>query len=515
MKVSFASAIPSQGALAIGVAKGGKQGPVLGPVGNSLDKKSRGAVRRAIKAAERFEGDKGQSIEILAPAGTRLSRLIVVGLGMAAEFDGRAAESMGGTVARRVSATGETRAAIALDAPKGMTKIDETEAAARIAFGARLGGYRFDRYRTKEKPDKKPSLRRLSVLTKAYPAAQKRFAELDKVADSVFVTRDLVTEPPNVLYPRTLADQAEGLAKLGVKVEVLNLTKLQKLGMGSLLGVAQGSSREPYVVVMQWNGAQKRGQTRGQTRGKNGAAPVAFIGKGVTFDSGGLSLKPSSGMEEMKFDMAGSAAVIGTIRALAARKAKVNAVGVVGLVENMPSANAQRPGDVVTSMSGQTIEVLNTDAEGRLVLADVLWYAKERFKPAFMVDLATLTGAIIVALGHNQAGLFSNNDELAGRLASAGDAEGEKLWRMPLGEDYDKDIDSDIADMKNIGTGGKAGSIVGAQFLQRFVGDTPWAHLDIAGTAWVHKDNPTVPKGATGFGVRLLNRLVADHYEEK
>ena len=503
MKVSFAgTTIPSEGALALGVAKGGKLGATLGPLGSSVDKKSKGAVRRAIKAAGRFEGDKGQSVEILAPTGTRLSRLILVGLGKPEDFDTRAAEVLGANVARRVSATGDTKVAIALDATKGF-KIDEDKLSARVGFGARLGSYRFDRYRTKEKPDKKPSLKQLTVLCEANVAAQKRFAILDKLADSVSFARDLVTEPPNVLFPKSLADQAETLTKLGVKVEVLNLAKLQKLGMGSLIGVAQGSTHEPYVVVMQWNG------------GKAGAAPVAFIGKGVTFDSGGLSLKPASGMEEMKFDMAGSAAVIGTMRALAARKARVNAVGVVGLVENMPSANAQRPGDVVTSMSGQTIEVLNTDAEGRLVLADVLWYAKERFKPVFMVDLATLTGAIIVALGHNQAGLFSNNDELATRLVAAGDTEGEKLWRMPLGDDYDKDIDSDIADMKNIGTGGKAGSIIGAQFLQRFVGETAWAHLDIAGTAWLHKDNPTVPKGATGYGVRLLNRLVADHYEEK
>ena len=498
MKVSFGTAaIPAQGALALGVGKGGK----LGPLGASLDKKSKGALKRAVNASERFEGDKGQTLEVLAPAGTRLSRIVLVGLGKLDEFDARAAENLGGSIAKRISATGDTKAAIALDAPKA-NKIEEADAAARIAFGARLGSYRFDRYRTTEKADKKPSLKQLTVLTANTAATQKKFVALDRLADSVMLARDLVTEPPNVVFPRSLADRASELASLGVKVEVLGRAKLEKLGMGSLLGVAQGSSQEPFVVVMQWNGAA------------NGAAPIAFIGKGVTFDSGGLSLKTAAGMEEMKFDMAGSAAVIGTLRALAARKAKVNAVGVVGLVENMPSANAQRPGDVVTSMSGQTIEVLNTDAEGRLVLADVLWYAKERFKPKAMINLATLTGAIIVALGHNQAGLFSNNDELAANLTSAGDSEGEKLWRMPMGDDYDKDIDSEIADMKNIGGKG-GGSIIGAQFLKRFVGETPWAHLDIAGTAWVYKDNPTVPKGATGFGVRLLNRLVADKFEDK
>ncbi len=497
MKVSFADVmIPNTGALGLGVLKGGK----LGPLGESIDKKSGGALKRAIKAAGRFAGDKGETIEVMAPAGTKLSRIVLIGVGKPEDFDQKAAEAMGGTFARRIGGTGEVRAALAIDAKA--TKVEAFKLAARAGYGARLGTYRFDAYRTKEKPDKKPSLQELAILTDKRADAQKRFATLDKVAESIFFTRDLVTEPPNVIYPRTLANRAASLAKLGVKVEVLNQAKLAKLGMGSLLGVAQGSDHEPYVVVMQWNGAART------------KAPVALIGKGVTFDSGGLSLKPPAGMEEMKFDMAGSAAVIGTMRALAARKAKVNAVGVVGLVENMPSSKAQRPGDVVTSMSGQTIEVLNTDAEGRLVLADILWYAKERFKPQAMINLATLTGAIIVALGHHHAGLFSNNDDLSQKLTAAGEAEGEKLWRMPMGDEYDKDIDSDIADMKNIGGKG-GGSIIGAQFLKRFVGDTPWAHLDIAGTAWSYKDTATVPKGASGFGVRLLNRYVDDLFAGK
>ena len=499
MKVSFADAtIPTTGALGLGVIKGGK----LGPLGDAIDKKGGGVLRRAIKASERFEGDKGQTVEVLAPAGTRLSRIVLIGLGKAEELDQKAAEAIGGNFARRIGSTGETKASLALDVAKA-TKVDVVKLAARAGFGARLGTYRFDTYRTKEKPEKKPSLVQLVVLSEDRAQAQQRFRALDTLAESVFFTRDLVTEPPNILYPRTLADRAASLAKLGVKIEVLNGAKLAKLSMGSLLGVAQGSANEPYVVVMQWIGARNAN-----------AAPVALIGKGVTFDSGGLSLKAPAGMEEMKFDMAGSAAVIGTMRALAARKAKVNAVGVVGLVENMPSSKAQRPGDVVTSMSGQTIEVLNTDAEGRLVLADILWYAKERFKPQAMINLATLTGAIIVALGHHHAGLFSNDDELAAKLTAAGEVEGERLWRMPMGDDYDKDIDSDIADMKNIGGKG-GGSIIGAQFLKRFVGDTPWAHLDIAGTAWLHKDSATVPKGATGFGVRLLNRYIADTFEAK
>ena len=290
------------------------------------------------------------------------------------------------------------------------------------------------------------------------------------------------------------------LTKLGVKVEVFGEKQLEKLGMRALLGVGQGSRRESQVAVMQWNGAGR------------GRQPIAFLGKGVTFDTGGISIKPAAGMGDMKWDMGGAGAVAGLMMALAGRKAKANVVGLIGLVENMPDGNAQRPGDIVTSMSGKTIEILNTDAEGRLVLADVLWYCQQRFKPAFMVDLATLTGAIIVSLGHEYAGLFANDDALAKNLIAAGEATGEKVWRMPLAGAYDKMIDSDIADVKNIG-GRDAGSITAAQFLQRFTNGVPWAHLDIAGMAWSSKDSDTVPKGGTGYGVRLLDRLVRDYYE--
>jgi leucyl aminopeptidase len=281
---------------------------------------------------------------------------------------------------------------------------------------------------------------------------------------------------------------------------------MTRLGFGALLGVAQGSANEPRMVVMQWNGA-------GNGRKRGNSKPVAFIGKGVTFDTGGISIKPAGGMEEMKWDMAGAGTVVGLMAALAGRKAKVDAVGLVGLVENMPSGTAQRPGDVVKSYSGQTIEVINTDAEGRLVLADVIWYCQQKFDPRFMVDLATLTGAMVVALGHEYGGMFSNDDALAQKLSAAGQATGEKVWRFPLDEAYDQLIKSDIADMKNIG-GRPAGSISAAQFIKRFVNDKPWAHLDIAGMAWSHKDAPCVPKGATAFGVRLLDRLVAEHYED-
>ncbi|MBI3708648.1 MAG: leucyl aminopeptidase, partial [Proteobacteria bacterium] len=370
--------------------------------------------------------------------------------------------------------------------------------------GARLRAYRFDKYRTREKDEQKPTLKALTLMVTDVAAARKAAAPLDQTADAIFVARDLVSEPPNVVYPESLAERCRRLAAFGVKVEVFDEKQMAKLGMGALLGVGQGSARPPRMVVMRWDGAPKAKDKR----------PIAFCGKGVTFDTGGISLKPAAGMEDMKWDMAGSAVVVGVMEALAARRAKTNAVGVIGLTENMPSGAAQRPSDIVKSMSGRTIEVLNTDAEGRLVLADILWYAQDRFKPKAMIDLATLTGAIIIALGHEYAGIFSNNDELAQRLIGAGRAVEEKLWRMPLGETYDRDIDSDAADVKNIGSAREAGAVIGAQFLQRFVNDTPWAHLDIAGVAWSKKDTATVPKGATAFGVRLLDRLVADHYEE-
>ena len=376
--------------------------------------------------------------------------------------------------------------------------------ASEIALGARLGSYSFDKYHTKKKDEDKKTLGQLTVMLDEPAAAEAAFRPNDSLATGVFVTRDLVSEPSNVKYPKTITQDIEALAEDGVEVELFDRDRMASLGMGSLLGVAQGSEHEPYLAIMRWNGAPE---------GLD-AQPVAFIGKGVTFDTGGISIKPSQGMEEMKYDMAGAATVIGLMKCLAGRKARVNAVGVVGLVENMPDGKAQRPGDVVTSMSGQTIEVINTDAEGRLVLADALWYTQETFKPQFMVDLATLTGAIIISLGTFQAGLFSNDDELSERLIAAGKESGEEVWRLPLSERYDKDINSAIADMKNVGKGREAGSVTAAQFLQRFVNDVPWAHLDIAGMAWMKRgDDPTVPKGASGYGVRLLDQLVRSHYE--
>ncbi len=505
MRIAFANPpLPATGTVAVGVMDGRK----LTSSAQALDKKTRGALKRAIKAS-RFRGKKGQSLSVLAPQGTRLERVLMVGLGKVKDLKELDLHEMGGRIYSTLAGSGAKSVAVAIDriAKEDGGKRNPADVAAEIAFGAKLASYRFDKYLTKQKPDDKPSLTRMVFHCPGSTKARSRFSTLDKIAAGVFLTRDLVSEPANIIYPETLAKRARELTKLGVRVEVLSAAQMKKLGMGALLGVAQGSVREPKMVVMQWNGAPR---TKGRAN-----APVAFVGKGVTFDSGGISLKPAGGMEDMKWDMGGSGVVIGLMKALAGRKAKVNVVGVVGLVENMPGGNAQRPGDIVTSMSGQTIEVLNTDAEGRLVLADALHYTHTRFKPKFMVNLATLTGAIIVCLGHEHAGLFSNNDRLSERLTKAGLETGEKVWRFPLSEVYDKDIDSEAADMKNIGSGRGAGSITAAQFLQRFVGKTPWAHIDIAGVTWTKKGSSVVPKGGTAFGVRLLERLVANHYETK
>jgi leucyl aminopeptidase len=494
MKIAFAEpSLPKSGAVVVGAFEGRK----LSRSAERLDKETGGAISRALKAS-RFQGKKDELLALLAPANLDASRIVLAGLGKPDGIDARRMQDLGGALVAHLNGAGEKEAAVLLDDLDGL---DAAEAAGNVGYGALLRSYRFDKYKTKEKPDKKPSMTRLTVMSEATGAAKKLWPKLEAGAEAIAFTRDLVSEPANVLYPETLAEQARTLEAHGVSVEILDEKKMKKLGMGALLGVGQGSANPPRLVVMEWKGTQ---------RGK----PVAFIGKGVTFDTGGISIKPADGMWDMKWDMAGAGVVIGLMRALAARKAKVHAVGIVGLVENMPGHNAQRPGDIVTSMSGQTIEVLNTDAEGRLVLADALWYCQDRFKPRFMVDLATLTGAIIVALGHEHAGLFANNDELSDRIVAAGKSVGELCWRLPLADAYDREIDSDAADIKNI-SGGRAGSsITAAQFLQRFVNDVPWAHLDIAGTAWSKKDAPTVPKGATAFGVRLLDRLVADHYED-
>jgi leucyl aminopeptidase len=501
MQISFTS-LPttSSGALVVGALDGG----VLTPSAAAADKASGGALTRA-KGASRFAGKSDQVLEVLAPANIESSRILLVGLGSAADFDGRAAERMAASIVGRLFTSGEKELTFAIDPPEG-TKLKAGVLAAHIAMGAKLRSYTFNTYRTKNLEEFEPTLETVRVSTTDVASATRAWASNEAVATGVYFARDLMNEPPNVLFPQEFAKRATDMVtKLGVTVEILGEKEMDELGMGSLLAVGHGSVCQSQLVVMRWNGARSEND-----------APVAFVGKGVCFDSGGLSLKPTAGMMGMKGDMGGAAAVTGAMIALATRKARVNAVGLIGLVENMPSGNALRPDDVLTSMSGQTIEVLNTDGEGRLVLADVLTYAQRTFKPQFVIDLATLTGAVMVALGNENAGVFSNNDQLAVRIMEAGREFGETVWRLPLGDAYDKLLKSKIADMKNVSSNHpQAGSIVGAQFLQRFIENTPWAHLDITGVAWQDGElKPHAPTWGVGWGVRLLDRLVADHYEK-
>ena len=454
-------------------------------------------VARAAEA-DGFKGKSGSALELIAPQGLKVSRLIVLGTGNPSELKQEDVVKLGGIALGRAPSSA-TEVTLIAEFSNGFASAGQ---AADLALGATLRAYAFDRYKTKRKEgEDAPKNRKLTIGIGDPDKARKAFASREAIADGVVMARDLVNEPANILYPEEFARRTLALKKVGVNVEILDMKALTKLKMFALLGVGQGSVRESRVVIMRWNG------------GKKSAKPLAFIGKGVCFDTGGISIKPAGGMEDMKGDMAGAACVVGLMHALAARKAKVNAVGAIGLVENMPDGNAQRPGDIVTSMSGQTIEIINTDAEGRLVLGDVLWHVNKKFQPEFMIDLATLTGAIIVALGQEYAGLFSNNDKLADRLIKAGQETNERVWRMPLGPEYDKQINSKFADMKNTG-GRNGGSITAAQFLQRFVEKTPWAHLDIAGTGMGSPSSDINRSWGSGYGVRLLDRLVADFYEK-
>ncbi|HEV2650132.1 MAG TPA: leucyl aminopeptidase [Rhizomicrobium sp.] len=482
---------------------GALDGAILTPAAQKADQLAQGALSRGLKVSK-FTGKSGQVLEVLAPAGLKVSRIILAGLGKASDFDGNRAETLAASVNGRLSSAGETAVTYEIDVPKG-AKVKPGVLAAHLAFGAQLKSYAFNTYRTKNLDEYESKLARVTIATPAISDAKKAWGAMEAVAAGMFFARDLVNEPPNVLSPPEAARRVKArLSKLGIKVDIVGEAEMKKLGMNLLLGVGQGSEQDSQLVVMQWNGSRKKAAT-----------PIAFVGKGVCFDSGGLSLKTGAGMMGMKGDMGGAAAVVGAMQALAMRKARVNAVGVIGLVENMPDAGAQRPDDVVKSMSGQTVEVLNTDAEGRLVLADALTYTQRKFKPKFIIDLATLTGAIIMALGSEHAGVFSNDDRLANRIAEAGKAVGEPVWRLPMGSGYDKMIRSKIADMKNIG-GANSGSITAAQFLQRFIEDkTPWAHLDIAGVAWQDGEHKAlIPSWGTGWGVRILNELVAEHYED-
>jgi len=453
------------------------------------------AVAEGAKAA-RFEGKASQIFETFVERDGVVERVALAGIGDAGAEDRLSVlERAGAGLVAKYLTSGEEELLIDL----GRARLSPQEAVA-VLMGATLRAWRHDAYRTRLRDDQKPSLGRIAVLG-APEGTEQAWAIESAVAAGVAFTRELVTEPANIIYPESFVDRCkERFDGLGLEVSVLDEEQMRALGMGALLGVSQGSVRPPRLLVVRWNGGGDE-------------KPVAFVGKGVTFDTGGISIKPAAGMEDMKWDMGGAGAVAGTMLALALRKAKANVVGVCGLVENMPDGNAQRPGDVVTSMSGQTIEVINTDAEGRLVLCDALTWTQKNVQPRAIVDLATLTGAIILSLAHEYAGLFSNDDDLAAKLDAAGKASGDRLWRFPLGPAYDKMLESPIADMKNVGPR-FGGSITAAQFLQRYVDKgTPWAHLDIAGTVWADKPGATWDKGATGFGVRLLDRFIRDNYE--
>jgi leucyl aminopeptidase len=490
MKIEFVASADAAEVLAVLV----HEGRTFAGNGQTVDAATSGALTKAMTNS-RFNGGSNSTLIVAAPAGVDAGTIVLTGAGAADKFDDLALEAAAGAAYHAVKLSGAT--SITID-----VSYLSADQAARAAFAARLASYRFLKYRTTLKPEKTPSVETIKVVTADVNAAEAAWATYAAVAEAVEFSRDLVAEPANVLYPEEYARRVKALETLGLEVEVLGEKELEKLGFRTLLAVGQGSVRDSQVVIMKWNGGAKDEQ------------PIAFVGKGVCFDTGGISLKPPEGMEEMKWDMGGSAAVAGLMHALAGRKAKVNAVGVIGLVENMPDGNATRPGDVVESLSGQTIEILNTDAEGRLVLADCLWYTQERFKPKFMLDLATLTGAMIISLGLEYAGVFSNSDELADNFLAAGPKVGENAWRMPIPAIYDRHIDSPIADVKNMGNGRAGGSITAALFLQRFTNGTPWAHIDIAPTAWVKDSrNPTVPDGAVGWGVRTLDRMVKDSYE--
>ena len=489
MRIAFADKRPA-GDYALVLAVPGKDRSSLASIG---------AAQQQVGAAldrQRFEGEASSTSEQYIDDNGVGRRLLVVGTG-AGGSPSETAEKLGGTAAARLLTSGEKKAVIDIS---GLGF--DADTAARVGLAAALRSWRYDRYRTKLKDNQKPTLTEIVIVGGGNGAEQRYRSRWEPVVEGVSLTRELVTEPANIIYPESFVERVRASLKdSGVEVEVLDREQMAKLGMGALLGVAQGSVREARLMVLRWNGAAKEGQ------------PTAFVGKGVTFDTGGISIKPAAGMEAMKWDMGGAGAVAGALKALALRKAKANVVGICGLVENMPGGNAQRPGDVVTTMSGQTVEVINTDAEGRLVLADAVTYVQRNYKPTAIVDLATLTGAILISLGHEWAGLFSNSEDLASHLQKAADESGDKLWRMPLAEPFDRLIDSPIADMKNVGPR-EGGSITAAHFIQRFIENgVKWAHVDMAGKAWSDKPSSTYEKGATGFGVRLLDQFVADTLE--
>jgi len=482
MQIALSATLPGDArCLIVPIAKGAAVEP-------AIDAR---ALAAEAAAASRFTGEAGTLVELFVTEKGETLRLLLVGTGESRAAD---MEKAGAAVTARLLTSGVAQAAVD---GRGL----DADALAHLGLGALLRAWRIDTYRTKLPETSKPTLETLTLVSEADGLAA-AWAEREALAGGVAFTRELVSEPANILYPESFVERCKPLAELGIELTVLDETEMAQLGMGALLGVAQGSVRKPRLLALRWDGTGGAQET-----------PLVIVGKGVTFDTGGISLKPGPGMEDMKWDMGGAGAVAGTMKALALRKAKAHVVGICGLVENMPDGNAQRPGDIVTTMSGQTVEVLNTDAEGRLVLCDAVWWAQQTYKPQVVLDLATLTGAMIISLGHEHAGVFANDDGLADQLLAAGTQSGDKLWRFPLSDAYDKLLDSPIADMKNIGPR-FAGSITAAQFIKRYIQDgVKWAHLDIAGMVWADKPGATWDKGATGYGVRLLDQLVRDHYQ--
>ncbi|MFA5988547.1 MAG: leucyl aminopeptidase [Sphingomonas sp.] len=492
MQIRFATALPASApVIALPVEKDGMARLVF----SSVDGDAETLIRAAAKAA-RFDGETAAFAEATVMVRGAPVQLVLVGVGSGSEVDYTRA---GGALCARFLTSGAQSVSVDFGALGGTPS---ATAVARFAAAAAQRAWRLDKYRTKLAEKFKPTLVTLN-LAGAPEGAEAAWHAQDAVTKGLALTRTLVAEPPNVIYPESfVAHVRADVEGLGLEIDVLDEMAMAALGMGALLGVSQGSARKAQMLVLRWQGKGP------------GDPDLAFVGKGVTFDTGGISLKPGPGMEDMKWDMGGAGAVVGAMKALALRGAKANVVGVCGLVENMPDGNAQRPGDVVTSMSGQTIEILNTDAEGRLVLCDALTWVQKNYRPKTIVDLATLTGAMIISLGSEHGGCFANDDALADQLLAAGKASGDLLWRFPLSDAYNKLIDSPIADMKNVGPRG-AGSITAAQFLQRFIDKgVRWAHLDIAGMVWADKPGATWDKGATGFGVRLLDRFVADNFED-
>lgn len=495
-KITFAkSPAASVKTAIIPVYKDGKLSPAA-----KADKK---IITHVIGNNPNFKGKLGQTLNISMAENSDFDHIVLLGLDDPKDLDALKAQEAGGKLFIALKALGTSTAALILEEDKAIKKLETADLGANIAYGLNLRSYTFNRYKTKPKKPA-PELKTFSVTNDKSAAIKKAYTELENISEGVFTARDLVNMPPNDLHPESYAKfiQTE-LKPLGISIEIIDEKKMAKLGMEAILAVGKGSENQPRMVVMQWKGAPK---------GKSKEAPIALVGKGVTFDTGGISIKPGAGMDEMKMDMGGSAAVIGTMKSIALNKVKKDVVAIVGLAENMPSHNAYRPGDIIGSLSGKTIEVLNTDAEGRLVLADCLTHIQAKFKPKAIIDLATLTGAMMVALGHEYCGTFANDDKLWTNMEKASATTGEKLWRMPLDKVFKDDMVSNVADLQNLGKSGRyAGACTAAGFLEHFIEkDTPWAHMDIAGTAWRKSDQPTVPKYGSGFGVRLLTELIAN-----